>query len=458
MIVSNSGTLQVQADLPALSKCLKDIKLQLGDIQNELDSRPSTKPIHTQSPTDTQKLVTNIIKTSPRNTTNIKKTKSKSTASKSVHKSTKTKVLNKADSNWRTGAVQMIPNANAVYPEWWPNDETNENCYEIPQDEVTTDNTESETTEQIIQNAYNTCAPAVQHPHVYSQPIAFSVPKSQFGKDTDGNVVQLHVNLYPEYMQKCLDANAMDKVNNDEHQARNKTVNNKKKRKSKFTKKGKNSRSKSLTRCTESSQAKANGKRPQSSYLKANNRNIAPCLKHQKPRVGQRKRTKAQRRKSLPHKASKVPKYLQNVESRIKKELRKDRTRRNKRESEKQCLMQDIAKYGLNENENDQYYEEWKEQFGYDRISAADVTKPSVLTVADAMMHSEIIQAMNPSFTKEPTLVTGNESLFLDADLNDKTNSVYDRAIFNKENESSLANDSLNNMNFLSDLREWASG
>merc|ERR1712232_556827 len=43
MIVSNNGTLQVQADLPALSKCLKDIKSQLGDIQNELDSSSNPK-------------------------------------------------------------------------------------------------------------------------------------------------------------------------------------------------------------------------------------------------------------------------------------------------------------------------------------------------------------------------------------------------------------------------------
>merc|ERR1712048_498514 len=71
MIVSNNGTLQVQADLPALTKCLKNIKSQLGDIQNELDTTKS------QDISNTQQCVKHIVQ-SHQNKNSIKKETKKS--------------------------------------------------------------------------------------------------------------------------------------------------------------------------------------------------------------------------------------------------------------------------------------------------------------------------------------------------------------------------------------------
>merc|ERR1712032_116622 len=108
----------------------------------------------------------------------------------------------------------------------------------------------------------------------------------------------------------------------------------------------KKNRSRSLTRCTESSQAKAQGVRPQSAYLKSVNRDIAPCLKRKKksdPIVIKKKKTKKQK------------KYLQNVQSRIKKDLQRDRMRSLHAQNEKADLMKNFAKYGMDEHANDQY-------------------------------------------------------------------------------------------------------
>ena len=105
MIVSNNGTLQVQADLPALSKCLKDIKSQLGDIQNELDAKPKPTP----SISNTQKFVNNVL-----HSDQIKQAKTKKSAkhkTKTLSKSVdlkKSKLQKKADSKWRNGDTQKF--------------------------------------------------------------------------------------------------------------------------------------------------------------------------------------------------------------------------------------------------------------------------------------------------------------------------------------------------------------
>jgi len=236
------------------------------------------------------------------------------------------------------------------------------------------------------------------------------------------------------------------------HRPRNKKRNNKK------------NRSKSLTRCTESSQARTIGIRPQSAFLKANNRNVAPCLKYQKKSVDlnqrsvpnnmkkrkQKKKQNQNRRKSLPNKSNKVPRYLQNVESRIKKELRRDKIRNNVAQNEKKSFLRDVARYGLDENKNDEYIDEWREKFGYERLGSDEISKPSAISVADAIMQSNVIQAMDPSLNKRPTLITGN---LIDMNNNHETDTFYDQVI----NNGGDTNDSMN-MNFLSELREWASG
>ena len=211
--------------------------------------------------------------------------------------------------------------------------------------------------------------PHVQQPHIYKQPGAFTVPTDQL---KDEKVVQVHVNLYPEYLQKCLEPNSIQKVNNPEdiesehgfteqnssshcqvshHGERNtgnQTHNGTKKKSTR-----RHNRSKSLTRCTESSHAKLNGVRPQSAFLKSGRRDTAPCLKFQKlPKSSRpqssRRRTRNssmnERRKSLPNKtkvcgSNTVPKYLRNVQSRIKGELRKDRRRSQRVQSDKETVI-----------------------------------------------------------------------------------------------------------------------
>ena len=388
MITSNNGTIQVQSDLPALSQCLKDIKSQLGDIQNELD--------HTKSSSNSKQITI-----------------------KSDAKIDKKKVRNKKnkDKNTKYGN----------YPVWWPNDDgINEN------DGINDDDTPND--DEISDNDNNNSNPPhLTYPNVYNQPIAFSIPKEQFDKNND-NIVELHLNLYPEYLQKCLDPNSESKIN-------------KNKIRNKMNKINKKSRSKSLIRSTESSQAKTFGIPTQSAFLKANNRNIAPCLKYQnnsdqpsisnnikKRKQKQRKKRNENRRKSLPNKMNKgkVPKYLQNVESRIKRELRKDKLRNDHIQKEKESFLRDLARNGLDQNKNDQYIDEWREKFGYNRLGNDDISRPSAISVADAMIQSDIIQAMDPSLNKKPTLITN-------------------------QTQDDINNNSFN-INFLSDLREWASG
>lgn len=345
MIVSNNGTIQVQSDLPALSQCLKDIKNQLGDIQNELD--------HTKKSS----------KSSSKSSSNSKK----KTLKPNVDDTKKNTIKNK-----KYGS----------YPEWWPkddqsNDKLNDKLNDTLNDTLN-DNDPSHS----------------MHPQIYNQPIAFSIPKEQFNKNNE-----LHVYLYPEYIQKCLDKNEFDeKRMNKKKLNKNKKILNKK------------NRSKSLNRCTESSQAKTFGVRPQSGFLKANNRNVAPCLKYQ--RTSNQSLTSNNNNNNNNIKRKRKPKYLQNVESRIKKELNKDKLRINKIEQEKKSFLRDIARYGLDEDKNDQYIDEWRDKFGYDRIGSDEITKPSAISVADAIMQSHVSQTMD--------------------------------------------DDSIN-VNFLSELREWAS-
>lgn len=106
MITSNNGTLQVQADLPALNKCLKDIKTQLGNIQNELsEPQKSSKPKAMKPSTNNaQKFVQNLMGTnsttnSNENTKEIN-TKSTSASSREAAPSNH-EVVKKADHKWR---------------------------------------------------------------------------------------------------------------------------------------------------------------------------------------------------------------------------------------------------------------------------------------------------------------------------------------------------------------------
>merc|ERR1712228_123413 len=176
--------------------------------------------------------------------------------------------------------------SDAIYPKWWPEDDIDDETDNILSDTENENDENVENMQPSMVNMQHNNPPHCQHPNIYNQPIAFSVPTEQFNKNEKDNIVQLHVNLYPEYMQKCLDNNNI--INNPQNQQnevdklemyRNKNV---KKEKPKRSKRDKNNRSRSLTRCTESSQAKSNGNRPQSAYLKSVNRNIAPCLKYQK--------------------------------------------------------------------------------------------------------------------------------------------------------------------------------
>ena len=345
--------------------------------------------------------------------------------------------------------------SNAIYPEWWPKDD------EIEEDEPQIDDEQKEKEKEeleskvVSESAYPD-QPQVQHPQIYNQPIAFSVPKQNFAKDAgDNNIVQFHVNLYPEYMQKCLDPNASTKIKTADDEPNELSANINKQNQSECQrakpKKAKQSRTRSLTRCTESSQAKAKGVRPQSAYLRSVNRDIAPCLKRKK-QPNPTKSIKKKRKKKV--KGSK-PKYLQNVQSRIKNDLMRDKMRKYRMQNETEDLMQNIAKYGLDDNENDEYYDEWREQFGYNRIGRDEINKPSAISVADAMMQSEIIQGIDPSLNKRPTLITGNLTDFDDND----TNILYEDMPKREENAYEDANESLSmNMNFLTDLREWASG
>ena len=61
------------------------------------------------------------------------------------------------------------------------------------------------------------------------------------------------------------------------------------------------------------------------------------------------------------------------------------------------------------------------------------------------MMQSSIIQAIDPSFNKQPMLNTQNYA------EQQESNTLYDRVTKHDINTSM-------NMNFVSDLREWAAG
>eukprot|EP00484_Ammonia_sp_Unknown_P004273 CAMPEP_0197075816 /NCGR_PEP_ID=MMETSP1384-20130603/211798_1 /TAXON_ID=29189 /ORGANISM="Ammonia sp." /LENGTH=617 /DNA_ID=CAMNT_0042514665 /DNA_START=73 /DNA_END=1927 /DNA_ORIENTATION=- len=544
MIVSNNGTLQVQSDLPALNKCLKDIKAQLGDIQTGLDDRrtPPSTSAATRSKTNTQKFVNNLVShRASSNSTKTKhshknpkrkqmKSKAKS-ANNSKRKRAKQQMVKKADSKWRVGDSQQFKqNADQIYPKWWPKDDdsryyrgadSNHSFHvdakqehdEEAEPQSQDDEEEEHDAESRNYDNYEEDTPHpphVAHPQIYEQPIAFSIPKTQFaeqaGKD---NIVQLHVNLYPEYMQKCVDAN----MNHAHH--RNKAGHAKQRKNS-------SQRAKSLTRCTESSQAKAVGNRAQSAFLKSDRRNIAPCLKYNIPaketktkrvseptrgadskanerkseiiggvkynipaketntkRVSEptmrsrqqskRKKVGNNRRRSLPNKPANNasnggPKYLQNVESRIRNDLNKDRMRNRSIQREKKLFLRDIARFGLQDDdeqsgENDEYVQDWKEQFKYDRLSRDEIARPSAVSVADAMMKSDVIQAIDPSFNKKPMLVNANRVDF----EAERMDTLYETVMNSKHHDHgdeatiSMPNDSLN-MDFLSDLREWAAG
>lgn len=507
MITSNNGTLQVQSDLPALNKCLKDIKTQLGNIQNELsEPQKSSKPKPIKPSTDNaQKFVRNLMGTnsttnSNENTKEIN-TKSTSASSREAAPSNH-EVVKKADHKWRD-SDNAVFKPSAVYPKWWP-DDANDNESDHDQENQTetkesnqhsfSENTQSR---NIMEHSHH--QPHVQQPHIYKQPVAFTVPTDQL---KDEKVVQVHVNLYPEYLQKCLEPNSIQKVNNPEdiesehgfteqnssshcqvsHRGQrntgNQTQNGTKKKSTR-----RHNRSKSLTRCTESSHAKLNGVRPQSAFLKSGRRDTAPCLKFQKlPKSSRpqssRRRTRNnsmnERRKSLPNKtkvcgSNTVPKYLRNVQSRIKGELRKDRRRSQRVQSDKETVIRNIARYGLNDDENDA--DEWSHRFGYSRIGRDEITKPTAISVADAMMQSDLIKCFDPSFNKEPVLIgnTHKSSYGGDAEqertrteepLTTTEESLYDRIRRSSHHKQSLASSGLDgmNMSFVTDLREWAAG
>eukprot|EP01084_Bolivina_argentea_P117835 209188_1 len=429
MIVANNGTLNIQSDLPALNKCLKDIKQQLGDIQNELDSNKTNK-----SNSQSKKLVQNICKPIPNPNTKVIKCKTNSLKDKIA----KANVVPKADNKWRIGDTEQFkPTSNAIYPQWWPKHDLDDSQREIEQEKTDIiDDSDNDyiqvpiTEEKMNGNTY--IDTQVQHPHIYNHPIAFNIPKAQFKDNKDNNIVQLHVNLYPEYMQKCMDNNKeTDVFNTFEHRNKHINKNNKKKQ-------VKTNKLKTLTQCTESSQAKASGNKTQKEFLKSVNRNIAPCLKHKKPKVINYKKKKNNKL------ISKKPKYLQNVESRIKNELKKDRKRNICIQNEKEMFMKDITKYGLNEDKNDKYYDEWKEKFGYNRLSNNDIITPSVMTVADAMMKSNIMQAINPSLNKEPILYTQNL-----VEINAENYGI-------SNNQRNINEESNQSIHLLTDLRKWA--
>merc|ERR1740123_2830845 len=390
------------------------------------------------------KNVSNILpnQTKPKKSITAKKTKKKKVKPSQSNKINKSmnKLQKKADSQWRNGDLTKTKNkSNGTYPEWWPKDDEIEQNEQQPEP-IIDDDDESE--EVYSDNVYAE-RPEVQHPNVYNQPIAFSVPKQNFGKDANDNCnVQVHVNLYPEYMQKCLDPNAETKIETNErlNQSECRTRNGKSKQS--------RDRARSLTRCTESSQAKLQGVRPQSAYLKSVNRDIAPCLKRKKKSnpIPIQKKKKNKKQRSLY--GACTPKYLQNVQSKIKKDLKRDRMRNLHAQNEKEDLLKNIAKYGMNEHANDQYVDEWRAQFGYNRMGRDEIDKPSAISVADAMMQSEVIQAIDPSMNKKPMLLTSN---LLDFDTNIADNDLSNE---NQDPNETMTTD----MNFLTDLRDWASG
>merc|ERR1711971_1414122 len=154
-----------------------------------------------------------------------------------------------------------------------------------------------------------------------------------------------------------------------------------------------------------------------------------------------------------------TPKYLQNVQSKIKKDLKRDRMRNLHAQNEKEDLLKNIAKYGMNEHANDQYVDEWRAQFGYNRMGRDEIDKPSAISVADAMMQSEVIQAIDPSMNKKPMLITHN---LLDFDR-PNVDVLYDDDLMPNVQQVSKENQDpketmTTDMNFLTDLREWASG
>jgi len=470
MIISNDGALRVQADLPALSKCLKDIKTQLGSIHQELaETQPAAARARPPTATQTEKFVRNLVESKPHSVAAAEPTQ---LIEAKRAEAANPKVSKKADSKWRDGDSPKTK-PSGVYPEWWPEDDAEDNSDRQRQETHDRPNQESEA--QPLSNHIEH-RPPVEPPNVYKQPVAFSVPTAQL---KDENVVQLQVNLYPEYLQKCLGPDAIHKVNNpedSEHETerppnhRRTTQSKHRGSASKAAKRGKN-RSKSLTRCTESSQAKSSGVRPQSAFLKSAGRDTAPCLKFQRAsrpqsshRVRDSNSDRENRRKSLPNKSrtavtARKPKYLRNVKSRIRGELRRDRLRTQAIQSEKKSLIRDIARYGLDDDKNDIDAEEWSERFGYSRIRRDEVTKATALSVADAMMESDLIQAMDPSINKQPALVTERAS-FIDIDGPEQgaqQQPLYDRiresAFKNGDDAASMANVSL-----VADLRKWAFG
>jgi len=232
-------------------------------------------------------------------------------------------------------------------------------------------------------------------------------------------------------------------------------------------------RAKSLTRCTESSHARSSGVRTQSAFLKSERRNVAPCQRFQGKENASRRdnhQRKKNRRKSLPsnansksskaNRASKTrPKYLQNVRSRIKDELQRDRTRNQQVQSRKEAIIRDIARHGLDENEKDGKCDEWKERHQYARKQriADEASKPGPMSIADAMMHSDIIQAMDPSLGKRPLLVIKDREQAREREKTakqDSTDALYDRVMNGKGDDGTASVAS----HLLSDLREWAAG
>jgi len=512
MIISNNGILQVQSDLPELNKCLKDIKTQLGSIQNELaetqndtPSRTIESSVTTSKSSNAQKFVQNLVSNPSKRSQSSKPKGSKKTIPSKVAKTSnplKTKVRKKSDSKWRDGDSQKFK-PSAVYPKWWPEDDVEDEHHydhQCPDQENQGNNAVADTVHDEQQafpeetQSRDVHIPShVEQPHIYKQPVAFSVPTNQL---KDENVVQLHVNLYPEYLQKCLDPNSIQKVNNPESEDhgdpqqldQRHRPHPKGSKHSKTNQRTKN-RSKSLTRCTESSHARTSGVRSRSDFLKSQRRNIAPCLKYAKPQRSssrpqtaktKRRQSANERRKSLPN-ANKegssdcaVPKYLRNVTSRIKGELKRDKQRNQKMQSQKESAIRNIARYGLHDDEHDA--EEWTQRFGYSRIGMNEITKPTAISVADAMMQSDLIQAMDPSFNKRPALMAqGNakRTRLVESGLNDgddraesrdqgTTESLYERIrrgshLMERTGTGSPKNDGVN-MSFVTDLREWAAG
>eukprot|EP00485_Elphidium_margaritaceum_P005720 CAMPEP_0202687790 /NCGR_PEP_ID=MMETSP1385-20130828/3404_1 /ASSEMBLY_ACC=CAM_ASM_000861 /TAXON_ID=933848 /ORGANISM="Elphidium margaritaceum" /LENGTH=590 /DNA_ID=CAMNT_0049342637 /DNA_START=21 /DNA_END=1793 /DNA_ORIENTATION=+ len=521
MIVANNGTLHVQADLPALSQCLKDIKQQLGDLRCGLDER---RPNATQT---VVKKINNRAHTSATTTTSgtsnnnsvddqlTAKSKSKSkpkqksktgkkcNSKKKIVRSTTQRGRRKADSQWRTGDAHSF-DTHKRYPNWWPQDDDRRYYARHTAPPKTSTEAMDKRSETTSPTPTPTPSPTQQqqpqkqkqkqkvrqsYPHRYQEPVAFNIPTSQFQADGDGDgdgddskqqrVVQLHVNLYPEYLQKCLHDNQLQGNQAQLMQQQQHVYDDNDEESHKMMK----PRSKSLSRCTESSHAKATGKPAQSRFLRAaTQRGIAPCLKHnashsERDRDRDRVRARAQeqmlsdrdtrsrrrRRKSLPqkqhaHNQKRIPRYLQNVESRIRHSLKKDKLRRTRMHEERKTLLSQVARYGLGTHEDEgedvdvdvsgggqQWMQEWR-----DRCAEREdvVVGPSVVSVADAMMQSNVLQAIDNTLQTEPVLYTNA----YDHETVSATNTREDSSQDTKSFASTVNVD----LNLMSDLRQWA--